>query len=120
MDDSRTGRFQFSIRSLLLMTAAVAILLVPVVWVARERRQMVLAQTEILAAREVALRSIVHEQALRQRRPSAHANQPLRWEAVSLDDLKRENAELKRQVKELHRELELLRSSAEPAGAPGR
>ena len=107
MDDSRPGRFQFSIRSLLLLTAAAAVLLVPVAWVARERRQLVLAQRDILAAREVALRSVVREQALHPHRADA------------LENLKRENADLKRQVKELHRELELLRGSPERAGTPG-
>ncbi len=45
-------RFQFSVRSLLLMTAVLALSLAPVVWVTRERRQM-------LRAREEAIRSVI-------------------------------------------------------------
>ena len=120
MDHSRPGRFQFSIRSLLFLTAAAALLLVPVAWVARERRQMVLAQHGILEAREVALRSVVREQA---RRDHALSSPPARLAAAgtgAIEHLKRENAELQRQVKELHRELERLRDSPERAGTPGR
>ena len=62
MDEAKRGRLQFSVRTLLLVTAAAALLLVPVAWVTRERRQMMLAQQEILLAREVALRSVVREQ----------------------------------------------------------
>src|SRR5271157_4933611 len=62
MGEAKRGRLQFSVRTLLLVTAAVALLLVPVAWVARERRQMMRAQQEILLAREVALRSLVREQ----------------------------------------------------------
>jgi len=40
MDEAKRGRLQFSVRTLLLVTTAVALLLVPVAWVARERQQM--------------------------------------------------------------------------------
>ena len=46
------SRFQFSVRSLLVMTAVLAFSLAPVVWVTRERRQM-------LRAREEAIRSVL-------------------------------------------------------------
>jgi hypothetical protein len=55
------SRFQFSLRSLLLVTAAIALLLVPVAWVARERMQRMRVQEALLQAREVALRSVVRE-----------------------------------------------------------
>ncbi len=45
-------RFQYSLRTLFAITAIVALLLVPVAWVARERRQ-------VLEAREAALRAVV-------------------------------------------------------------
>ena len=55
------SRFQFSLRTLLLVTAAIALLLVPVAWITRERMQMMRAQEAVLQAREVALRSVVRE-----------------------------------------------------------
>ena len=45
-------RFQYSLRTLFVVTAIVALLLVPVGWVARERQRM-------LEAREAALRAVV-------------------------------------------------------------
>ena len=62
MDEAKRGGLQFSVRMFLLVTAAVALLLVPVAWVAREGQQLMRAQQEILLAREVALRSVVREQ----------------------------------------------------------
>ena len=119
MDDTRRSRYQFSIRTLLLVTVAVALLLVPVAWVTRERLQMVEAQREILYAREVALRSVVREQALRQRALASVSLQPASAEANALESLKRENADLKQQVKELRRELSLLRTQSGRAGEAG-
>ena len=46
------ARVQFSVRSLLIATAVLASALAPVVWVMRERRQM-------LRAREEAIRSVI-------------------------------------------------------------
>ena len=37
------SQFQFSVRTLLLVTAAIALLLVPMVWVMRERLEMMRA-----------------------------------------------------------------------------
>jgi len=45
-------RFQYSLRTLFVVTAIVALLLVPVVWVARDRQR-------VLEAREAALRAVV-------------------------------------------------------------
>jgi hypothetical protein len=53
MDEAKRGRWQFSARSLLLVTAAVALLLAPVAWVARERQQMTRARQEILLCDQV-------------------------------------------------------------------
>ena len=52
MDEPRRGRFQFSIRTLLLMTLVAAVLMVPVVWVVRERKQMVQAISTVSFQRE--------------------------------------------------------------------
>jgi hypothetical protein len=92
-------RFQFSMRTLLLATAAVALLLVPVAWVARERQEMMRARQAILQAREVALRSVVREQEKR------------------LIDSAWQNADLKEQVQQLRRQVEQLRRSNGPGGS---
>jgi hypothetical protein len=102
------------------VTAAVALLLVPVAWVARERQQMVQARLEILAAREDALRSFVREHELRQQHLSAPSSQPAPAITGELESVRRENAELKEQVKQLRSELERLRSEGRPAGPPNR
>jgi hypothetical protein len=91
-------RIRFSVRTLLLVTAAIALLLVPVVWVTRERMQMMRAQEAILQAREVALRSVV-----RQREQSSLKSQ-------FMEQLERENADLKQQVEQLRRQVEQLKS----------
>jgi hypothetical protein len=115
MDESKRGRFQFSIRTLLVVTAALALLLVPVAWVTRERQQMMLAERAVLQAREVALRSAVLEA---QRREQAEASrQETAVQRSSLEQLQRENAELRRQVEKLRSETEQLKKSAKPAGA---
>lgn len=94
------SRFQFSVRTLLLVTAAIAVLLVPVVWVTRERMQMMRGKDAILQAREVALRSVVRE------------GQQLSLQSQTMQQLRRENADLKQQVEQLRREVEHLKSSA--------
>ena len=71
MDRAFHGKWQFTLRSLLLVTAAVALLMVPVAWVARERRQLLMTQQEILLARQVALESVVREEQRRRRAASA-------------------------------------------------
>jgi hypothetical protein len=91
-------RFQFSVRTLLFVTAAIALLLVPMAWVTRERMAMLRAQEAILQAREVALRSVVRE------------GQQLSRESQAMEQLRRENAGLKQQVEQLRREVELLKS----------
>src|SRR5271155_354100 len=50
---------QFSTRTLLLITAVVAISLVPVAWVARERQKMLAMQEGILRGREEAIRAVL-------------------------------------------------------------
>jgi cell division protein FtsB len=94
------SRFQFSVRTLLLLTAAIALLLVPVAWVTRERLQMMRAQEALLQAREVALRSVVRE------------GQRLPRQSQTMEQLRRENADLKQQVEQLRREVAQLKSPA--------
>jgi uncharacterized protein YlxW (UPF0749 family) len=93
------SRYQFSVRTLLLVTAAIALLLVPVVWVTRERLEMRRTQAAILHAREVALRSVVRQ------------GQQLPRQSQSMEQLRRENADLKQQVEQLRREVEQLKRS---------
>jgi hypothetical protein len=116
-------RFQFSLRSILILTAMTALLLVPVAWVAREREQMRRAREEVLRAREEAVRAVVlAERAARDRadaaatassktvadsRQSAMTSEP----SSLVERLQRENAELKDQVDILRREVERLKTA---------
>ena len=133
MNEMERNRFQFSLRTLLLVTLALALLLVPVAWVSRERQQMIHARNAILEAREAALRSVVLEEQRRREeiaaRPGAdrpgkplneEGNPAVEEESSAMERLERENTSLRQQVNELRREVEQLRSSAKPPGAPGR
>jgi hypothetical protein len=127
----RNGGWQFTVRSFLVVTAAVALLLVPVAWVTRERRQMVMAERQMLLAREVALRSVILEQERRfkaapppaEYSPPPAASSPERAPApretsAAVEQLRHENAGLKQQLEELRREVEQLKSGAEPKTMP--
>jgi hypothetical protein len=114
------GRIQFSVRSLLIATAVLAFSLAPVVWVTRERQQM-------LRAREEAIRSVI----LAERRRvelrtkggpiGAHADEfgpdvnktsiPVVSPEVLIEHLRRENDELKDTVDSLRLEVERLRAA---------
>ena len=119
-------RLQFSLRSIMVLTAMTAILLVPLVWVARERERMMRAQAEVLRAREEALRAVVlAERAARATAgpvPTASsttgASFPLSAKTNEPPDLverlQRENAELKAKVETLRREVEHLKAAAKP------
>jgi len=133
MDEAKRGRLQFSVRTFLLVTAAVALLLVPVAWVTRERQQLVRAQQEILLAREVALRSVVREQQRRRGKaaspPEAVApqfsmipdrNLPLAEKLPAIEQLRHENADLRQQLEQLRREVETLKNPSQPTSKPGR
>jgi len=133
MDEARRRRWQFSVRTLLLVTAAVALLLVPVAWVARERQQMMRLQREILVAREVALRSVVREQQrlLSKAAPpseeiaprgssSPDSNPPLAEKSPVIEQLRHENADLREQIAQLRREVETLKNPAKSSSTPGR
>ena len=133
MGEAKRGRLQFSVRTLLLVTAAVALLLVPVAWVAHERQQMMRAQQEILLAREVALRSLVREQqrllskavsppedVAPQVSSSPDRNLPLAEKLPAIEQLRHENADLRQQLEQLRREVETLKNPAKPTSKPGR
>jgi cell division protein FtsB len=116
-------RFQFSLASILVLTALTAILLVPLAWVTRERQQMLLAQAEVLRAREDALRAVV----LAERAAAATAvpvatagsktGSDLQQSAKTnessdlVERLQRENAELKAKVETLRQEVERLKAT---------
>jgi predicted RNase H-like nuclease (RuvC/YqgF family) len=103
----------------------VAILLVPLAWVTRERQQMIRAREEVLRAREEALRAVVlAERAARETAVPAPTADPKtgagsrqsarKNEAPDLvERLQRENAELKNEVKTLRREVERLKAANE-------
>ncbi len=129
-------RFQYSLRTLFVVTAIVALLLVPVAWVARERQRM-------LEAREAALRAVVLAERDRavavearyKAAVSAQAGSALSEDSglgsqsednpprdigrqaeeaspvrpAVVEQLMRENAELKKTVEQLHREIERLK-----------
>ena len=113
-------RIQFSVRSLLIATAVLAFSLAPVVWVTRERRQM-------LRAREEAIRSVILAE---RRRVELRANGgpvgastdefstdvnttniPTVSPEVLIEHLRRENDELKDTVDSLRLEVQRLRAA---------
>jgi hypothetical protein len=114
------GRIQFSMRSLLIATAVLAFSLAPVVWVMRERGQM-------LRAREEAIRSVI----LAERRrvelrghggpistrtddfgPDVNnASIPVVSPEILIEHLRRENDELKDTVDSLRLEVQRLRAA---------
>jgi hypothetical protein len=114
------NRFQFSVRSLLIMTAVLAISLAPVVWVTRERRQM-------LRAREEAIRSVLlAERRLVELRAKGGPNRaradefgpdrdttevPSVSPEVLIEHLRRENDELKDTVDSLRQDVQRLRAA---------
>jgi hypothetical protein len=110
-------RFQYSLRTLLLATLAVALLLVPVAWVGRERQEMMRARAAILEAREVALRSAVLEE---QRRLDQQHKPAAEEESAALRRLERENTRLREQVEELLREIEQLKNANKFPDSAGR
>jgi hypothetical protein len=113
-------RFQFSVRSILVMTAVLALSLAPVVWVTRERQQM-------LRAREEAIRSVLlaerRRAELRSKGDPIGASTgevasdidrtevpPVRPE-VLIEHLRSENDELKDTVDSLRQEVQRLRAA---------
>ena len=120
MELTSPRRFQFSIRSLLIATALLALSLVPFVWVLRERRQ-------VLRAREEAIRSVLlaerHRAELRVKGARSGAGRqrpgpdpealdpPSVTPEILIEHLRRENNELKDTVDSLRTEVERLRAA---------
>jgi len=118
-------RFQFSVRSLLVVTAILALLLVPVVWVARERQQMLRLSESVLQAREEAIRSVILAERQRVELQDSDAavvptleasdhkrgrtRKPATPLEIRVERLERENAELKRTVEIQRQEIERLK-----------
>ncbi len=114
-------RFQFSLRSLLIVTGILALLLVPVAWMARQREQ-------VLRAHEAALRAVALEldyRAKLEKQQSASGRvidrsgpsgsprsiSPAPLNATDhIERLERENAELRDTVEVLRREIERLKA----------
>jgi hypothetical protein len=113
------GRFQFSVRSLLLITAVLALSLAPVVWVTRERRQMLRAREEAIRSVILAERRRVELQA-KQTPGGATAEEggsgsdtpdvPSVSPEILIEHLRRENDELKDTVDSLRAEVQRLRA----------
>jgi hypothetical protein len=113
-------RPQFSVRSLLIMTAVLALSLAPVVWVTRERRQM-------LRAREEAIRSVLLAERRRvELRAKGGPNGASAEDLIAgtdtteipsvppevlIEHLRRENDELKDTVDSLRQEVQRLRAA---------
>jgi hypothetical protein len=128
MELSSPGRFQFSLRSLLIATAVLALILVPVAWVVRERQQMIRAQRGMLRAREEAIRSVLLAERRRARLlanggsvgaaidevgPDVDATQvPPVSPEVLIEHLRKENNELKDTVDSLRLEVKRLRAAS--------
>jgi hypothetical protein len=116
-------RLQFSIRSLLIVTGLLALLLTPLAWMARRREQ-------IIRAHEEAIRSLRLEHQYRaelRRRKSADIATKDRGEASpapqrttpapsesadQIERLRRENAELRNTAEDLRREIRRLKAQA--------
>jgi hypothetical protein len=127
---SSKRRFQFSIRSLLLMTALLALALVPVAWVMRERQQMLRTQVSMHRAREEAIRSVLLAERRRVELLAKGSSPSAGTHAVSpdidstkvppvppeilIEHLRRENNELKDTVDSLRLEVKRLRGASGP------
>ena len=125
MGPARGRRFQFSVRSLLIVTAVLALLLVPIVWVTRERQQM-------LRARDEALRAVILAERYRSELKSRQDAVPVNPDptknrgdesreptgpagaAALIERLQRENTELRETVARLRRVVERLQAADRP------
>jgi len=122
-------RFQYSLRTLFVVTAIAALLLVPVAWVAREAalRAVILAERDRAVAVEARYRDVINAQTgsvLSTAVSSSSAGGGDPSEAIArkaekaptirpdvVEQLVRENSELKKKVEQLHREIERLKGA---------
>jgi type II secretory pathway pseudopilin PulG len=131
MKQGERGKYQFSVRTMMFTIAAVSALLAPFAWMMRDRQQQRQVLMRALQAREVALRSVVLEEQRRSslaisRRDNSTAetsrsldhDPSARLGLESLQRLERENADLRRQVSLLNREVDRLKSQASSSNTP--
>jgi hypothetical protein len=118
------GRLQFSVRSILVATGIVAILLVPTAWVARERQEMRRLSDLVLQAREEAIRAVILAERQRtvmrdsdvvpDRGASDQTAGPARnpWAPleIRIERLERENSALKEAVEIQRQQIERLKA----------
>lgn len=131
MELKERSKYQFSMRTMMLAIATVSALLAPFAWMMRDRQQQRQILMRALQAREVALRSVVLEEQRRgslaiSRRENATAGTSWRLDRnpsapgglESLKRLERENADLRRQVSLLSREVDRLKSRGSLGNTP--
>ncbi len=110
-------RIQFSLRSLLVVTGLLALLLTPVAWMARQREQVRQARDEAIRSfyleqqyRDEQRKGKVAEIAAIDRAGSIQALQDIPPRShdttAQIEQLERENAELKKTVELLRREIQ--------------
>jgi hypothetical protein len=113
-------RTQFSVRSLLITTAVLAFSLAPVVWVTRERQQMLRAREEAIRSVILAERRRVELRAKNGTNSAStdefgpdvnNASIPVVSPEILIEHLRRENDELKDTVDSLRHEVERLRAA---------
>jgi hypothetical protein len=116
--------FQFSLRSLLIATAVLACLLVPVAWVARQREAVLRARDEALRAvvwaeryraelraKDMEIARFVDSGPAQDRHPESRSPALPAEVSPLIDRLRRENAELKATVERLRRQVEQLEAA---------
>jgi hypothetical protein len=122
-------RFQFSMRTLLIVVAMLALLLMPAAWVLREQQVAMVAEERLRQAQAVAERErnraamALAQQQFNRNSVARGLQEPVldkgdpgldRGKADSIEELRRENARLRAQVEALRGELERLRASKGP------
>lgn len=133
MNRAEHGKHQFSMRTMMLVIAAVSALLASFAWGMRERQEQRQALMRALQAREVALRSVVLEEKRRSSLAVGQCGSTILRTSRSLDrdpsaqngpelieQPARENADLRRQISLLSREVDRLKSRTRPSDIPTR
>jgi cell division protein FtsB len=112
------SRFQYSVGTLTMMVAVLAVLLAPVAWMARERQLMTLRARAAQRAQAQALRALALQRANpvggRVARPAAQPVQSAAAGSDRIEQLQQENTELRETVESLRRELERLKAAGHP------
>jgi hypothetical protein len=120
MEAAGRGRFQFSVRSLVLLTALLAAALAPIVWVTRERQRMLRAREEAIRSvllserRRAEMRARTGQSGATNSGPDANIEStevPDVPPEILIEHLRRENDELKDTVDSLREEVKRLRAA---------